>query len=122
MNKDLFTIKDGIVLCHSKSGSTYRLTKTTCTCSGFGFRRTCRHHKEATEQGLFKQLDDILKAKPISLRSKAIISVRRKALSDYLKRKGIKATVIAINTIEPTITVNTKPQNILQWALTFKDA
>lgn len=122
MTEDTFTIQDNLIVCHSKSGSTYKLTKTNnsiyCTCSGFAFRRTCRHIKEVIKTNLLYKLEQqSIKSKTIT--SPITINARRKALEQYLKRNGIETNPIMIKTIEPTINQQTSPKKILNWALTF---
>jgi len=71
---DDFTIDEEheAIICHSKSGNTYRLTledeDLVCTCKGFNMRKECRHEKEATIAGYARELLEITRKNDIEKR------------------------------------------------------
>ena len=108
---DNFEILDDQVLVHSKSGHTYSIRKNFCSCKGFGFHRTCRHYKEAEQQGLIQLLTDKKRTVNITL-SQHIKSMRQDALRHFLKKRGIKFTEKQILSIEPKISQKTRPEDV----------
>jgi hypothetical protein len=111
-----FKIFDDFIIINSNSGNTYRLTKNTCSCKGFGFHRSCSHFKEATENGL---IDLIGKNHPEAFdirKNPTVIKARKQALKLFLEKNSIKTTQQLIEKIEPLITSKTTPLEVLQLA------
>jgi len=110
-----FIVEDGHLSIESFSGSNYIITKTTCSCKGFGFRRTCSHFKEATENGLITLLQQQQSTIKLTL-SPTAIKMRKDALKKLLTKHNITFTENMINTIEPQLTISTKPEDVIALA------
>lgn len=108
-----FSINGNILECVSDSGATYKISKEYCTCVGFGFRRTCKHFKEAWVSGWMRKLTESIKANFSPLSSPYIREKRREALALYLKKNKIKFTDIILDKFEPIITQTTDPKSFL---------
>ena len=107
-----FRIVNGNLIIRSNSGNEYRITKTTCSCKGFGFHRTCSHLKEAEEQGILKLLDESTSSFNFK-RSPAMILSRKDCLRKYLQKHNVSFTEEVICKIEPKITSTMKPEELL---------
>lgn len=113
---DKYIIKDTYILCLSNSGKQYYITDNACTCPGWGFRRKCRHADYVRENKLLEKLKPKQDMCAINFSSPFIKMERMKALIWFLKKNGIKPTKGIILKIEPRITVNTKPENVIMVA------
>jgi len=111
--KDTYKIDGNVVVCTSSSGKEYNLTSQECSCAGFGFRRTCRHHKEAKVLGLFKQLEEKQKELGIKTYSPQMIIERKKAIAQFMVKNGIEARQSIVNAIEPYVNPKMTPEKFL---------
>ena len=111
-----FTIVDGKLEIESPSGNHYTITKTTCSCKGFGFRRTCSHLKEAEERGLISLLNEPKHISSQHTLSPEAHTIRKNALKQFLIKNNITTTEDMINTIEPQIPRDSKPEDIIALA------
>ena len=87
---DEFTIDEEheAIVCHSKSGNTYRLTfddneDLVCTCKGFDMRKECRHVKEADKEGYADTLLEITRKNDIEKREKGKDTFCRKCGKEF---------------------------------------
>jgi hypothetical protein len=110
---DSFRIEGNIVICTSFSGKEYSLTSQECSCAGFGFRRTCRHHKEAKALGLFKQLEEKRKELGIKTFSPQMVVDRKKAIKLFIEKNGLEAPQSLVNAIEPYVKIDMTPERFL---------
>jgi hypothetical protein len=111
-NKMKFKISNGQLTVKSESGNTYTITRTSCSCAGFGWRGNCKHFNEAKKKGL---IDKLLKVKGFSSFSKTpfIIESRKDAIRQWLKKKHIKIRESIVNKIESIMTEKTSMKEIL---------
>ena len=88
-SNDEFTIDEEheAIVCHSKSGNTYRLTfddeDLVCTCKGFCVRGNCRHVKEADKEGYADTLLEITRKNDIEKREKGKDTFCRKCGKEF---------------------------------------
>jgi len=106
-------IDNGLIIT-SSSGSQYRITKSACSCKGFGFRRNCGHYTEAKTLGLL----DLIIDKPISvfLQSPYIKAERIKSIRYFLTKQKIDFTEELLIALEPRMTRETRPEQLITWA------
>lgn len=113
---DIFTLKQGYVLCISGSGHTYKVTHDKCTCKGFGFRRTCRHYRQAKQKGYLDKLNTQITQALAKFKTNgyggAMKAARMHAIRAYLEKHNIRYTPAQVTSIEKTLTVNTTKQDI----------
>jgi len=115
--KDRFEIDGNIIVCHSASGKTYHLTRDTCDCMAFGFRRSCRHRDEAKEAGLFEKLAKVVqKPKGFIFRTPHIIEMRKNAVVQFLRKHKVRFTQALIDKLEPMLTMNMDVKKFLATA------
>ena len=112
--KDTYRIEGNVVVCISSSGKEYNLTSQECSCAGFGFRRTCRHHKEAKALGLFEKIEQQQKKLGIKTYGPKMVEARKKAIALYIEKQGLKAPQSLINAIEPYVKTTMAPEKFLQ--------
>lgn len=107
-----FKVENGVLNIESTSGKNYFIGKKSCSCKGFGFRRSCGHFEEAKEKGLLKLLKK-RKGGSITLSGAAIIS-RKDAIRKFLKKKGIhNFKEKTVDLIESKLTQKTKPEDVI---------
>jgi hypothetical protein len=104
--EDTYEISGTILLCHSKSGTTYKLTNQTCNCRGFGFRKTCRHYQNAYKLGWLKRLSESIAKQPRLSRTPHIIEARKKSIQFFLTKHNIRLSAKQIEAIEPSVRRN----------------
>ncbi len=115
--KDTYKIDGSIVVCHSKSGKTYHLTKSLCDCMGFSFHRTCRHYEEAKALGLFAKLaTKVAKQTPFNFKTPYIVEARKRAVAWFLGKHGIKYTQAKIDRLEPLVAIDMDVKKFLAMA------
>jgi len=110
---DQYAIKDKTVICQSESGSTYIITRAGCSCTGYAYRRICRHYKEAEYRGLIEQAE---RPRTLLLRSPMIIASRKKAIVDYLTKNKIPFTNKKVDKLESVLNINMTPEEFSQLA------
>jgi ribosomal protein L37E len=112
---DIFTLKQGYVECVSGSGHTYKVTHDSCSCKGFGFRRECRHYRQAKQKGLLNKLEvQIVKKasyKP-SVFTGHMKKMRMDAIRTFLNKHNIRYKPTQVIDIEKILTVNSTRQDI----------
>lgn len=114
-----FTInKDGTVDCVSNSsGNKYTITKNSCSCKGFIFRRNCRHFRTAKECGII----DKIKNQKISLvmfrKSPHIMEMRKKSVRYFLDKNNVSYTEKLVNRLESILTTEMTPEKFLKEAM-----
>ena len=106
-----FTLAGNKLLCLSKSGKTYTIYRSSCSCPGFGFRKHCNHFDEAKKLGLLNKLP---KEQTNILKSYFVVSLRKDALRLFFLKNNIQFTDKLISQIEPRLTIKTTPQEILK--------
>jgi len=102
------------VKCFSDSGVTYYITKDSCNCVGFGFRRRCRHFSEALREGWIAKLKS--QTVHVSFRSSAIVESRKKAIRIFLEKRHASYTEETICSIEKILTQSTTSEIVLRLA------
>lgn len=107
-----FRVVPGKVIIKSESGNEYAITKTSCSCKGFGFHKTCSHFKEATQEGLLNLIVEI-PTEAHFFKSPVVVKARKEALRQYLKKHDVPFTDQLIDKIEPRITIKMKPEELL---------
>ena len=116
---DSYEIIEGKIEIKSKSGNIYFITKDSCSCKAFGFRKTCRHYVEAKDQGLLneleKQTSKDLYYEDSHFSSEYIKNMRLDALKAFLTKNNISYSENKIIEIEKKITMNTKVEEVLNW-------
>lgn len=111
--RDKYYISDGIIICKSSSGNTYKIVEGSCTCKGFSFRRVCRHHTYCLQNKLFESLKKNRIEKQV-LSSNAIIKLRKDSLRKFLDGIKIPYTEEIINEVEPKIKTTTDPEKLVK--------
>jgi ribosomal protein L37E len=111
--KDTYRIEGNVVVCISSSGKEYNLTSQECSCAGFGFRRTCRHYKEAKALGLFDKIEQQQKKLGLKTFSPQMIIERKKAIAQFMVKNGIESRQSIINAIEPYVNPKMTPEKFL---------
>jgi len=112
-----FSVLGDKVVFTSMSGNDYVITKTSCSCKGFAFRRKCSHYEEAKSSGLLDSLNDKSYSQVVS---RALnVKLRREALRVFLKKYDVKFNEVLIRVVEPRITQLTKPEQVIDWASHF---
>lgn len=111
---DVFTLKQGYVECLSGSGHTYKVTHDSCSCKGFGFRKLCRHYRQAQKQGYLDNLETQLAAQYNRTQfSGAMKKSRMDAIKVWLEKKNIRYKPQDVIDIEAIMTANTTPQEVM---------
>jgi hypothetical protein len=115
---DEFVIDGNVIICYSGSGNKYTITKDEhCTCKAFSFHRECRHLEQANALGLIDELEEKSQnTGVISHNSSVQKKARINALKAFLTKHNIICDEHMIITIEPRITIQTKPEELLEWA------
>jgi len=112
-----FTVKEDGIHIIATSGNAYLITRTSCSCKGFGFRKTCGHFQEATEKDLLslipvKTIQQIAHHKP----SGKLVDERKKAIRKYLTLHSIPSSDDIVNALEKIVTQTMKPSEFLEIA------
>lgn len=110
---DVFTLKDGYVECISGSGHTYKITHNSCSCSGFGFRKTCRHYTQAKQKGLLDQLETQIVTAPTFKSNEYIKQTRMDAIRAWLTKENLNYKPEDVVNIEKMMTEKTTLQEIM---------
>jgi len=114
-NKDSFEIDGNAVVCTSTSGKKYTITKNSCSCAGFGFRKNCRHFSEANKLGLIKKIEKkSIQNGTINNRGPQLIESRKKAIKSFIEKNGLEAPQSLINVVEPHVTSKMKPERFIE--------
>jgi hypothetical protein len=115
-----YEIKGSVLEITSGSGKKYELTQKSCTCKGFGFRRTCGHIQEAEEKGLLKKLIEKQGKKIHLSKSDNRIRARKDALKKFLEKNDVPFDEVTIDNLEKYVTQETTPEKLLHMARTDK--
>ena len=114
---DIFTLKKGYIECVSGSGSgkIYKVTHDSCSCKGFGFRKLCRHYRQAQTKGLLDKLE--VQIKEYKRNNKVVNyyvqSMRIDAIKKFLDKNNIAYRISQVINIEKMLTQDTTKQEIL---------
>ena len=117
MNKirDFRVTSNGLIIT-SSSGNEYQITKDSCSCKAFAFRRKCGHFKEAKANNLLDLLNEQEAQSGVVFKmSKEMKGVRKEALRIFLRKSGINFKEEDIDLLEPMITKETHPKLLLQY-------
>lgn len=110
---DVFTLKTGYIECVSGSGHTYKITHDSCSCKGFGFRRTCRHYSQAKQKKLLDKLESQIDNEITLFKSVHLKKFRMDAIRQYLDKINIRYTPSNVIDIEKILTTKTTPKDIM---------
>lgn len=110
-----FKIKDGMLHIISTNGGNYEISKTSCSCKGFGFRSTCGHYKEAKEKDLLSLLDKHQVKKPLTM-SITAIKMRKDAIRKFLTKHSISFEDTLIEKLESKLNSTTKLEDFIKMA------
>ncbi|MDD5649756.1 MAG: hypothetical protein PHF86_04950 [Candidatus Nanoarchaeia archaeon] len=111
---DIFTLKQGYVECVSGSGHTYKVTHDSCNCKGFGFRKLCRHYRQAEKKGYLNNLEAQIAATYNRTEfSGAMKKSRMDAIRAWLDKKNIRYKPQDVIDIEKIMTATTTPQEVM---------
>ena len=112
-----YEIKGNILEVTSGSGKKYELTQKSCTCKGFGFRRTCGHIEEAEKMGLLKKLTAKGKKKIRVLSTNDNKrELRKDAIRKFLEKNNVSFDEVTITNLENYIIQETTPEKVLHMA------
>lgn len=112
-----YEIKGSVLEITSGSGKKYELTQKSCTCKGFGFRRTCGHFEEAEARGLLKKLTAKGKKKIRVLSTNDNKKeLREDAIRKFLEKNNVLFDDVTITSLEKYITQETTPEKVLHMA------
>ena len=112
-----FEVKDDGIHIRSTSGNSYLITKTSCSCKGFGFRKTCGHYEEAKSNDLLSLIPTHTTQQKIYHKlSQQAIQSRKDAIKRYLTKNAIPSNETIINELEKVVTQDMKPQKFLEKA------
>src|SRR4030066_1768272 len=110
---DIFTVKGTYVECLSSSSHIYKITHDSCSCKGFGFRKLCRHYRQAQSKGFLDNLE-IEIAKTAKITSNPYIKkMRMEAIKAFLDKYTIRYTLLQVVDLEKILTVTTTKQEVL---------
>ncbi len=115
-NKDIFEIDGNVVVCTNVSGKKDTITKNSCSCAGFGFRKNCRHFTEAKSLGMLDKIENKATKNSTNKRSAhpQLIEFRKKAIKAFIESNGLEAPQSLINVVEPYVTSTMKPKRFLE--------
>ena len=118
-----YEIKGSVLEVTSGSGKKYELSQKSCTCKGFGFRRTCGHIEEAEKKGLLAKLS-VPGKKKVQVLSKndCRTSSRKDAIGKFLEKNGVSFDEVTVNNLEKYVTQETTPEKLLQMARADQNA
>lgn len=111
--EDKYEVLQFGIRCLSKSGGEYLITKLSCSCVGFSYRRTCRHYEYASKFNLLDKIQD-KELTQLHFTSPYIVAMRIAALKAMFKRVSQEVTDEIINLIEPRVTRETSTDQILE--------
>ena len=114
MKNDTYTIKKHYVEVQSASGRKYAIMPHMCSCTGYGFRRKCRHMDYAKSHNLFKDVvvsDHVLRS---FKNSKHIKDARKKALKSWLHKNGYDVDDNIMTKVERFVTIETTPNQLIE--------
>jgi len=111
---------------HSSSGNTYRITKNSCNCKGFSFRRNCRHFQEAINNKALDRLAELqekVRSESISssFTSPLIVACRKRAIIAYLNKLRIPFQYNLIDKLEKVLTQTMNPTSFLSYVKKFSN-
>ena len=109
---DIFSLKKGYVECVSPSGSVYKVTHDSCSCKGFGFRRMCRHYRQAQTKGLLDNLETQIEKTIKITFSGHMKKMRMDAIRAFLEKHNIRYKPTQVVDLEKILTSTTTKQEI----------
>jgi len=109
MENDVYIVENQRIVCNSSSGNQYFITKSACSCKGYGFRRKCRHYSHCSDENLFSQLDSS-KPNKINFNSPYIKKMRLDALVQFCIKNRISYNNQQLDKIVPQITIMMTPE------------
>jgi hypothetical protein len=112
--EDFYFIDKDVIICESSSGNKYEITEEKCTCKGFGFRNDCRHYQYCKTSGMIKQLKISQIEKQKIKNSAFILKMRKESLKEFCKDNNIKFDDKLISKVEPLITANMTPKQLIK--------
>lgn len=108
-------VQDGLIIL-SDSGNEYKITKNSCSCKGFGFKRHCSHFDEALKLGLLEIIENI--QNPNQLTSNHIKASRINAIKQFLSKQNIPQSDKLIEFLESKLTTKMTMKefiNLAEW-------
>jgi len=111
---DQFALKGNYVECISGSGHMYQVTHDSCSCKGFGFRKLCRHYRQAKAKGFLDQLETkITTTFKIGIYTGFMKKMRMDAIRAWLDKRSIRYKPQDVVDIEKILTVTTTQQEVM---------
>ncbi|MDD5649432.1 MAG: hypothetical protein PHF86_03295 [Candidatus Nanoarchaeia archaeon] len=109
---DIFFLRTGYIECLSGTGHVYKVTHDSCSCKGFGFRKLCRHYRQAEAKGYLDQLETQIIKNPKFIKTEHIRKMRMDAIRVFLDKYNLKYQISQIVDLEKIVTVTTTKQDI----------
>jgi len=112
---DFYIPHDFFIEVKSKSGKSYQVTSNHCTCTGYSFRKTCRHLTEVKRQGLLSKLKEKKFTRKDFFNSPHVKMMRKDAIRTFLKKENIRYTEELVCDAEKFINASTKLEDFLKY-------